>query len=158
MPNLSFSPGDGSSLVHSERRPISAISHPFQAARFPDLSLRLVQVFDLQEDQPLKAWIPPLHLHLSFEFQKFMRLINGRDKGRKPKLLKISADQPCFGRPWSLFEDQALFILVHDMGPNWELVGDAIINIALRFNMVALTYWSLGHGKHVIRTIKFPCC
>ncbi|CAL1412008.1 unnamed protein product [Linum trigynum] len=66
---------------------------------------------------------------------RFMRLINGRDKGRKPKSLKISVGQPGFGSPWSLFEDQALVVLVHDMGPNWELVSDAI-NSTLHFKCI----------------------
>ncbi|KAK7286817.1 hypothetical protein RJT34_22080 [Clitoria ternatea] len=57
---------------------------------------------------------------------KFIKIISGRDRGRKAKALKISAGQPGSGSPWSLFEDQALVVLVHDMGPNWELVSDAI--------------------------------
>ncbi|XP_061367832.1 chromatin modification-related protein EAF1 B-like isoform X2 [Gastrolobium bilobum] len=57
---------------------------------------------------------------------KFIKIINVRDRGRKAKSLKVSAGQPGSGRPWSLFEDQALVVLVHDMGPNWELVSDAI--------------------------------
>ncbi|KAJ6680775.1 CHROMATIN MODIFICATION-RELATED PROTEIN EAF1 A-RELATED [Salix purpurea] len=44
----------------------------------------------------------------------------------KNKSMKMSAGQPGFGSPWSLFEDQALVVLVHDMGPNWELISDAI--------------------------------
>ncbi|XWS36570.1 hypothetical protein CRYUN_Cryun20dG0096000 [Craigia yunnanensis] len=52
---------------------------------------------------------------------KIIRLIHGRDRGRKAKTPKISAGQPGSGSPWSLFEDQALVVLVHDMGPNWEL-------------------------------------
>ncbi|CAN0897912.1 Chromatin modification-related protein EAF1 A [Linum grandiflorum] len=66
---------------------------------------------------------------------RFMRLINGRDKGRKAKSLKMSAGQPGFGSSWSLFEDQALVVLVHDMGPNWELVSDAI-NSTLHFKCI----------------------
>ncbi|KAM1234258.1 hypothetical protein ACFX13_003938 [Malus domestica] len=57
---------------------------------------------------------------------KFIKLIGGRDRGRKTKSLKMSAGQPGSGGPWSLFEDQALVVLVHDMGPNWELISDAI--------------------------------
>nr|CAB3477417.1 unnamed protein product [Digitaria exilis] len=33
------------------------------------------------------------------------------------------------GSPWSSFEDQALVVLVHDMGENWELVSDALNSI-----------------------------
>lgn len=57
---------------------------------------------------------------------KFMKMIAGRDRGRKSKALKMPAGQSGAGSPWSLFEDQALVVLVHDMGPNWELVSDAI--------------------------------
>ncbi|KAF9622932.1 hypothetical protein IFM89_035363 [Coptis chinensis] len=57
---------------------------------------------------------------------KFMKMITGRDRGRKIKALKTPAGQSGSGSPWSLFEDQALVVLVHDMGPNWELVSDAI--------------------------------
>ncbi|KAF3435970.1 hypothetical protein FNV43_RR23062 [Rhamnella rubrinervis] len=57
---------------------------------------------------------------------KFIKLIGGRDRGRKTKSLKISAGQSGSGSPWSLYEDQALVVLVHDMGQNWELISDAI--------------------------------
>ncbi|KAG5042723.1 hypothetical protein AAZX31_03G073400 [Glycine max] len=66
---------------------------------------------------------------------KFIKIISGRDRARKTKALKISAAQPISGSPWSLFEDQALVVLVHDMGPNWELVSDAI-NSALQIKCV----------------------
>ncbi|XVF32192.1 hypothetical protein REPUB_Repub17cG0060900 [Reevesia pubescens] len=66
---------------------------------------------------------------------KIIRLIHGRDRGRKAKPPKISAGQPGSGSPWSLFEDQALVVLVHDMGPNWELVSDAI-NSTLQFKCI----------------------
>ncbi|KAL2957502.1 hypothetical protein AAZX31_18G153700 [Glycine max] len=67
---------------------------------------------------------------------KFIRIISGgRDKGRKAKALKVSAGQPGSGSPWSLFEDQALVVLVHDMGPNWELVNDAI-NSTIQFKCI----------------------
>uniref|UniRef100_A0A6N2M2V0 SEC7 domain-containing protein n=1 Tax=Salix viminalis TaxID=40686 RepID=A0A6N2M2V0_SALVM len=58
--------------------------------------------------------------------KRFIKLIGGRERGRKNKSMKMSAGQPGFGSPWSLFEDQALVALVHDMGPNWELISDAI--------------------------------
>ncbi|XP_051131029.1 chromatin modification-related protein EAF1 B-like isoform X2 [Andrographis paniculata] len=57
---------------------------------------------------------------------KFIKILGGRDRGRKPKVLKITSGQPGPGSPWTLFEDQALVVLVHDMGPNWELVSDAL--------------------------------
>ncbi|XP_022758657.1 chromatin modification-related protein EAF1 B-like isoform X2 [Durio zibethinus] len=66
---------------------------------------------------------------------KIIRVIHSLDRGRKAKTPKMSAGQPGYGSPWSLFEDQALVVLVHDMGPNWELVSDAI-NSTLQFKCI----------------------
>lgn len=66
---------------------------------------------------------------------KFIKMLGVRDRGRKAKALKTPAGQPGSGSPWSLFEDQALVVLVHDMGPNWELVSDAI-NSTLQFKCI----------------------
>ncbi|XP_040954692.1 chromatin modification-related protein EAF1 B isoform X4 [Gossypium hirsutum] len=66
---------------------------------------------------------------------KIIRLIHGSDKGRKVKTPKMSTGQLASGSPWSLFEDQALVVLVHDMGPNWQLVSDAI-NSTLQFKCI----------------------
>ncbi|XP_058756978.1 chromatin modification-related protein EAF1 B-like isoform X3 [Vicia villosa] len=67
---------------------------------------------------------------------KFIRIINGRDRGRKGKPQKNSAGgQPGSGSSWTLFEDQALVVLVHDMGPNWEFVSDAV-NSTLQFKCI----------------------
>ncbi|KAG8371734.1 hypothetical protein BUALT_Bualt13G0118900 [Buddleja alternifolia] len=66
---------------------------------------------------------------------KFIKMLGGRDRGRKPKVLKMPAGQPGSGSLWSLFEDQALVVLAHDLGPNWELVSDAI-NSTLHFKCV----------------------
>ncbi|KAK4441008.1 Chromatin modification-related protein EAF1 B [Sesamum alatum] len=66
---------------------------------------------------------------------KFIKILGGRDRGRKPKVLKIPAGQQGSGSPWTLFEDQALVVLVHDMGPNWELISDAI-NSTLQFKCI----------------------
>ncbi|XP_024009658.1 chromatin modification-related protein EAF1 B isoform X2 [Eutrema salsugineum] len=57
---------------------------------------------------------------------KSIKFIGGRDRSRKIKGLKISPGQHGSENPWSLFEDQALVVLVHDMGPNWELISDAM--------------------------------
>ncbi|XP_020399005.1 chromatin modification-related protein EAF1 B isoform X3 [Zea mays] len=54
---------------------------------------------------------------------RFIKIIANRDRGRKCKALKMTSGG------WSNFEDQALVVLVHDMGQNWELVSDAINNI-----------------------------
>ncbi|CAA0825759.1 Chromatin modification-related protein EAF1 A [Striga hermonthica] len=66
---------------------------------------------------------------------KFIKMLGGRDRGRKQKLLKMSAGPPGSGSPWTLFEDQALVVLAHDLGPNWELVSDAINN-TLQFKCI----------------------
>ncbi|XP_057484162.1 chromatin modification-related protein EAF1 B-like isoform X2 [Actinidia eriantha] len=66
---------------------------------------------------------------------KLIKILAGRDRGRKAKSFKVPAGQPGSGSPWSLFEDQALVVLVHDMGPNWELVSDAI-NGTLQFKCI----------------------
>ncbi|GFQ02709.1 helicase srcap [Phtheirospermum japonicum] len=74
---------------------------------------------------------------------KFIKMLGGRDRGRKPKGLKVKhfnfyqmpAGQPGSGSPWTLFEDQALVVLAHDLGPNWELVSDAI-NSTLQFKCI----------------------
>ncbi|PKA63353.1 E1A-binding protein p400 [Apostasia shenzhenica] len=68
---------------------------------------------------------------------KLIRIINSRDRGRKHKAMKMAAGQAGSGTTWSMFEDQALVVLVHDMGLNWELVSDAL-NSTLHFK--ALTY------------------
>ncbi|KAK1408467.1 hypothetical protein QVD17_40263 [Tagetes erecta] len=60
---------------------------------------------------------------------------------RAVKELKAALDfeyngaQPGSESPWSLFEDQVLVVLVHDMGPNWELISDAI-NSTLQFKCI----------------------
>ncbi|KAL1540950.1 chromatin modification-related protein EAF1 B-like isoform X3 [Salvia divinorum] len=58
--------------------------------------------------------------------RKFIKLLGGGDRGRKPNILKMPTGQLGSGSPWTLFEDQALVVLAHDLGPNWELVSDAI--------------------------------
>ncbi|KAJ6814156.1 chromatin modification-related protein EAF1 B-like isoform X1 [Iris pallida] len=55
--------------------------------------------------------------------------------GRKNKAMKMAVGQSGTGIPWTNFEDQALVVLVHDMGPNWELVTDAI-NSTLQFKCI----------------------
>ncbi|KAL9228318.1 hypothetical protein vseg_003911 [Gypsophila vaccaria] len=66
---------------------------------------------------------------------KIIKFIGARDRGKKGKGLKISSGQHGSGSPWTIVEDQALVVLVHDMGPNWELVSDAINNI-LQFKCI----------------------
>ncbi|KAF8726900.1 hypothetical protein HU200_019382 [Digitaria exilis] len=61
---------------------------------------------------------------------RLIKIIANRDRGRKCKALKVTS----IGG-WSNFEDQALVVLVHDMGQNWELVSDAI-NSIVKFKSV----------------------
>ncbi|KAF8783591.1 hypothetical protein HU200_000531 [Digitaria exilis] len=61
---------------------------------------------------------------------RLIKIIANRDRGRKCKALKVTS----IGG-WSNFEDQALVVLVHDMGQNWELVSDAI-NSIVKFKYV----------------------
>ncbi|CAH9074504.1 unnamed protein product [Cuscuta europaea] len=65
---------------------------------------------------------------------KFTKMLTGRDLS-KVKNLKMPAGMAGSGSQWSPFEDQALVVLVHDMGPNWELVSDAI-NSTLHFKCI----------------------
>jgi len=57
------------------------------------------------------------------------KVIKISTRGRKSKGLKMAAGHSGPGSPWSSFEDQALVVLVHDMGENWELVSDALNSI-----------------------------
>ncbi|XP_020250353.1 chromatin modification-related protein EAF1 B-like isoform X2 [Asparagus officinalis] len=66
---------------------------------------------------------------------KFIKIISNRDRGKKSKTMKIAAAQSGSGIAWTTFEDQALVVFVHDMGPNWELVSDAI-NSTLQFKCI----------------------
>ncbi|XP_074268479.1 chromatin modification-related protein EAF1 A-like [Silene latifolia] len=66
---------------------------------------------------------------------KLIKFIGVRDRGKKGKGLKVSTGQLGSGSPWTIVEDQALVVLVHDMGPNWELVSDAI-NSILQFKCI----------------------
>ncbi|KAI4326385.1 hypothetical protein MLD38_031706 [Melastoma candidum] len=67
--------------------------------------------------------------------KKILKIFSGRDGGRKANTLKVQSVQLGSGNSWSQFEDQALVVLVHDMGPNWELVSDAI-NSILQFKCI----------------------
>ncbi|KAJ6838659.1 chromatin modification-related protein EAF1 B isoform X3 [Iris pallida] len=67
---------------------------------------------------------------------KLIKITANRDhRGRKNKAMKMAVGQSGSGMPWTNFEDQALVVLVHDMGPNWELVSDAI-NSTLQFKCI----------------------
>nr|KYP76876.1 E1A-binding protein p400 [Cajanus cajan] len=121
-------------------------SHPFESngSLHGRLSLKKPKILTPSLENPLDNIVPmtnsipsPAASQMSnmSNPNKFIKIISGRDRSRKAKALKISAGQPGSGSPWSLFEDQALVVLVHDMGPNWELVSDAI-NSALQIKCV----------------------
>ncbi|KAJ3691886.1 hypothetical protein LUZ61_000021 [Rhynchospora tenuis] len=70
--------------------------------------------------------------HNGSNSKQLIKIVNsGRDRAvavRKVKGAKLAASHSGPGSPWSSFEDQALVVLVHDLGPNWELISDAINN------------------------------
>ncbi|KAI3912563.1 hypothetical protein MKW92_019843 [Papaver armeniacum] len=66
---------------------------------------------------------------------KHLKMHLGQNRGRKPKGVKMTSGPFGSGSSWSQFEDQALVVLVHDMGPNWELVSD-VINSTLQFKCI----------------------
>ncbi|XP_073387711.1 chromatin modification-related protein EAF1 B isoform X2 [Physcomitrium patens] len=58
---------------------------------------------------------------------KLTRLIGARDSHRRVRLNKDPPSTPMrVGIPWSAGEDQAILALVHDLGPNWDLVSDVL--------------------------------
>ncbi|XP_057534806.1 chromatin modification-related protein EAF1 B-like isoform X2 [Amaranthus tricolor] len=87
--------------------------------------------FDMPISGPIAS---PVTSQSNISSQRILK-VQVRDRIRKAKALKVPAVQPGSGSPWSSFEDQALIVLVHDMGPNWELVSDAI-NSTLRFKCI----------------------
>ncbi|KAF9600204.1 hypothetical protein IFM89_005028 [Coptis chinensis] len=59
---------------------------------------------------------------------KSMKKVSCRHRRKKTKSLQMPTGQSesRSGNSWSPSQDQALFVFVHDLGPNWELVSDAI--------------------------------
>lgn len=89
----------------------------------PDISLEALT--------PVGALASPVASQMSNMVNptKIIKIITNRDRGRKTKGMKMAAGHSGPGCPWSNFEDQALVVLVHDMGQNWELVSDALNSI-----------------------------
>ncbi|KAL9262753.1 Chromatin modification-related protein [Drosera capensis] len=77
---------------------------------------------------------------------KLSKPAGSRGQVRKVKLPKVTIRQPGSGGEWTLYEDQALVVLVHDMGPNWELVSDAF-NSTLLFK---------GSARQLFRQLQGP--
>ncbi|CAA6662157.1 unnamed protein product [Spirodela intermedia] len=74
---------------------------------------------------------------------KLIKMIASRDRSRKIG----------FWSSWSQFEDQALVVLVHDMGTNWELVSDTI-NSTLQFKGSARQLFQRLQGPMEEDTLK----
>ncbi|MCL7026019.1 hypothetical protein MKW94_030186 [Papaver nudicaule] len=66
---------------------------------------------------------------------KHLKMHLAQNRGRKPKGVQMTSGLLGSGSSWTQFEDQALVVLVHDMGPNWELVSD-VINSTLQFKCI----------------------
>ncbi|KAK1326046.1 hypothetical protein QJS10_CPA01g00802 [Acorus calamus] len=66
---------------------------------------------------------------------KLIKMMANRDRVKKTRAPKMAGGQSGSDGGWSNFEDQALVVLVHDMGPNWELISDAI-NSTLQFKCI----------------------
>ncbi|CAA0815199.1 Chromatin modification-related protein EAF1 A [Striga hermonthica] len=101
-------------------------------------TMRQSQDYSFETITPIGGSVPsPVASQMSnmSHSNKFVKMLGGRDRGRKQKLLKMSAGQPGSGSPWTHFEDQALVVLAHDLGPNWELVSDAM-NSTLQFKCI----------------------
>ncbi|CAA7398544.1 unnamed protein product [Spirodela intermedia] len=84
---------------------------------------------------------------------KLIKMIASRDRSRKSKGLKMIGGQLGSGSSWSQFEDQALVVLVHDMGTNWELVSDTI-NSTLQFKGSARQLFQRLQGPMEEDTLK----
>ncbi|KAI3848246.1 hypothetical protein MKW92_014431 [Papaver armeniacum] len=81
-----------------------------------------------------------------------------QNRGRKTKGVKMTSGLFESGSSWAQFEDQALVVLVHDMGPNWELVSD-VINSTLQFKAVVSAFAGpSGRGYALRLTLRksFP--
>ncbi|KAL9683941.1 hypothetical protein QQ045_021370 [Rhodiola kirilowii] len=66
---------------------------------------------------------------------EYKKIIANGDRFKKIKGTKLPIPMPGSGNAWTLFEDQALVVLVHDLGPNWYLVSDAL-NSTLRLKHI----------------------
>ncbi|KAL6881980.1 hypothetical protein ACP4OV_011452 [Aristida adscensionis] len=86
----------------------------------PDISLEALK--------PAAPMVSPVTSQMS-NMANPTKVIKINTRGRKSKGLKVAAGHAGPGGPWSIFEDQALVVLVHDMGENWELVSDALNSI-----------------------------
>ncbi|XP_020539175.1 chromatin modification-related protein EAF1 B isoform X2 [Jatropha curcas] len=121
---------------HFDSNGTSGLLYGQHTAKKPKIMKQSLDTFDNMA--PMSGSIPsPAASQMSNmpSTNKIMKLVVGRDRGRKPKSLKVPPGQTGSGSPWSPFEDQALVVLVHDMGPNWELVSDAI-NSTLQFKCI----------------------
>ncbi|KAB2075397.1 hypothetical protein ES319_A07G218400v1 [Gossypium barbadense] len=110
---------------HFDSNGTSGLFGQHNAKKLKIMKQQLDNTFDITSNGSIPSPVGSQMSNMS-NSSKIIRLIHGSDKSRKSKTPKMSAAQPGSSTPWSLLEDQALVVLVHDMGPNWDLVSDAI--------------------------------
>ncbi|KAH1129053.1 hypothetical protein J1N35_000431 [Gossypium stocksii] len=110
---------------HFDSNGTSGLFGQHNAKKLKIMKQQLDNTFDITSNGSIPSPVGSQMSNMS-NSSKIIRLIHGFDKSRKAKTPKMSAAQPGSSTPWSLLEDQALVVLVHDMGPNWDLVSDAI--------------------------------
>ncbi|MBA0733073.1 hypothetical protein Gogos_017118, partial [Gossypium gossypioides] len=110
---------------HFDSNGTSGLFGQHNAKKLKIMKQQLDNTFDITSNGSIPSPVGSQMSNMS-NSSKIIRLIHGSDKSRKAKTSKMSAAQPGSSTPWSLLEDQALVVLVHDMGPNWDLVSDAI--------------------------------
>ncbi|PPD72097.1 hypothetical protein GOBAR_DD31004 [Gossypium barbadense] len=105
---------------HFDSNGTSGLFGQHNAKKLKIMKQQLDNTFDITSNGSIPSPVGSQMSNMS-NSSKIIRLMHGSDKSRK-----MSAAQPGSSTPWSLLEDQALVVLVHDMGPNWDLVSDAI--------------------------------
>ncbi|MFQ6620425.1 hypothetical protein Gotur_001275, partial [Gossypium turneri] len=121
---------------HFDSTGTSGLFGQHNAKKLKIMKQQLDNTFDITSNGSIPSPVGSQMSNMS-NSSKIIRLMHGSDKSRKAKTPKMSAAQPGSSTPWSLLEDQALVVLVHDMGPNWDLVSDAI-NSTLQLKCIFL--------------------
>ncbi|XP_040953819.1 chromatin modification-related protein EAF1 B isoform X6 [Gossypium hirsutum] len=121
---------------HFDSNGTSGLFGQHNAKKLKIMKQQLDNTFDITSNGSIPSPVGSQMSNMS-NSSKIIRLMHGSDKSRKAKTPKMSAAQPGSSTPWSLLEDQALVVLVHDMGPNWDLVSDAI-NSTLQLKCIFL--------------------
>nr|KJB10958.1 hypothetical protein B456_001G233800 [Gossypium raimondii] len=121
---------------HFDSNGTSGLFGQHNAKKLKIMKQQLDNTFDITSNGSIPSPVGSQMSNMS-NSSKIIRLMHVSDKSRKAKTPKMSAAQPGSSTPWSLLEDQALVVLVHDMGPNWDLVSDAI-NSTLQLKCIFL--------------------